>query len=62
MKKCLNFHCINVTELHVLKTIPKIMYVKTVLIKAILHVTHSIELGLPQDGTNILVIETFFRI
>jgi hypothetical protein len=45
------------TELHVLKTIPKNTYAKTGLIKAILPVIHNLELGLPQDGTNILVIK-----
>jgi hypothetical protein len=46
------------TELHVLKTMPKITYAKTGLIKATPRVIHNLELGLPQDGTNILVIKT----
>jgi hypothetical protein len=33
------------------------MYTKTGLIKATLRVIQNLELGLPQDGTNILVIK-----
>jgi hypothetical protein len=50
------------TELHVLKTILKNTYAKTGLIKAILRVIHNLELGLPQAGTNILVIKRVSRI
>ena len=50
------------TEYHVLKTIPKNTYAKTGLIKATLRVIRNLELGIPQDGTNILVIKTIFRI
>jgi len=50
------------TELHELKTMPKDTYAKRGLIQAILRVIHNIELGLPQDGTNILAIKTIFRI
>jgi hypothetical protein len=50
------------TELHVLKTMPKDTYAKTGLIKAILRVIHNLELDLPQDGTNKLVIKTVFII
>jgi len=46
----------------VLKTKAKNTYAKTGLIKAIPRVIHNLELGLPQDPTNILVINTIFRI
>jgi hypothetical protein len=44
------------TEFHVSKLYLKYV-AKSVLVKAVLDEIHKLELGLPNDGTNILVIK-----